>query len=433
MTQNTSSRPEMPQARGHHSRLEKIIYVVILGMLTAFGPVCTDIYLPALPAMGHDFEADPSLTQLSLTATFLGLALGQLIIGPLSDALGRRRPLLVSLLVFTLASLLCATAPSIYWLIFWRFFQGLAGAGGMVLSRSMAADTFSGAKLASFVGLLMTVNSVAPILGPMLGSALVTLGSWQLVFYTLALWGLLLVVVSHFKIDETHHTASGQGQLKKALADMGHELLNRRLMWYVVALSFVSGALFGYISASPFVFQVIYGLNPGQYGLVFGCIALCMSVCGLVAGVGVRLIGEWRLTLASLFLLLVIGLLLLVWAGLHPPVWVVLVTLMVMGGVTATANTAGFNLVMGARRGGVGAANGILGVMNFLFGALVSPLMGVMGEHSMVPLGLCVTLSGILGLGFFLTAGRGGGRAISVDTPPAAADAEAAIAKAADD
>ena len=164
---------------GHSPAASSFFYLLALGLLCAFGPLCTDIYLPGLPAICNYYGIDTSTAQLSLTSCFLGLAFGQIVAGPISDALGRKKPMLISVAVFAVSSLLCATASSAIELIVWRFIQGFAGAGGLVISRSIACDSYQGEKLTRFMSLLMTINSVAPVAGPVIGSALITFFSWR--------------------------------------------------------------------------------------------------------------------------------------------------------------------------------------------------------------------------------------------------------------
>ena len=185
------------------SRRRRLYLAVLLGMLAAFGPLCTDTYLPSLPAMGADLSLSTAATQLTITACLLGMALGQLFVGPLSDGTGRRGPLLCALVFFTLASACCVAARSGHGFIALRFAQGLGGAGGIVLSRAVACDLFRGPELTSFMSLLMAVNSVAPIAGPVLGGALAGLGGWPWVFIFLTGMGVALLLFCAFGLPET--------------------------------------------------------------------------------------------------------------------------------------------------------------------------------------------------------------------------------------
>ena len=258
------------------------VNIIMLAMLAAFGPFCTDLYLPALPAITRELNTDAASIQLTLTTSFLGLALGQLFIGPISDAYGRKRPLYASLVVFALSSVACALAPNITFLIIARFFQGLAGAGGIVLSRAIACDLYQGARLTQFMSLLMTINSLAPILGPICGSLIAQYFDWPALFIFLALWGALLLIASFKAIDETLPPDKRSPQIKEAIFDLGRELKNPPFMCLALALSLISGAFFGYLAASPFIFQEIFGLTPFEYSLVFGLNAPRTQDCACV-------------------------------------------------------------------------------------------------------------------------------------------------------
>ena len=305
--------------------------------------------------------------QLTLTTSFLGLALGQLFIGPISDAFGRKRPLYLSLIVFALSSVACALAPNITFLIIARLFQGMAGAGGIVLSRAIACDMYQGARLTQFMSLLMTVNSLAPILGPIVGSLISTFFDWPAMFLFLALWGVLLLLGSFKAVPESLPPAKRSPQISGAIWGMCKEFTNARFMCLALSLSFVQGGFFGYLASSPFIFQTIFGLSPFAYSVVFALNALCITVAAnilqLVATAALGL--DVCLELNSIV--------------------IVCLSFALFVAMMGAAQTAGFGLVMGARSGGAGAASGLFGVLQFVFGAISAPLVGLMGESSMVP------------------------------------------------
>lgn len=389
------------------STLRYVVYLFALGMLCAFGPLCTDIYLPGLPDISTYFGADPSVTQLSLTTAFLGLALGQVFVGPISDAVGRRIPLYISLVVFVVTSFLCAASSSIWMLIVFRFIQGMAGSGGLVLSRSIACDRFQGPELAKFMSLLMTINSVAPIVGPILGSLIITFASWQVIFIALAGWGILLVALCAWDVPESLPVEKREGHIVDSFVGMFKECLNLRFMLYVFSFSFVMAGFFGYLSASPFVFQVIYEFTPFQYSLVFGSIAICVSVTAMLAGRLVRRMGEIRIIVIAYIVMLLAALDVAACAFIEPASFVPVVAgLLVFCAMMGASQTAGFSVVMSVKKGGAGSASGLYGVMNFLFGAMATPLMGIMGDRSMVPLGLCLLICSLLAMWLFVWARR---------------------------
>ncbi len=385
------------------SRVNLIIYLVVLGMLAAFGPVCTDIYLPALPVITKDLLSDPAVIQLSLTTSFLGLAVGQVFIGPISDALGRKLPLLISLILFAITSAACAMAQDVWFLIIMRFFQGCAGAGGVVLCRTMACDMFKGPALTSFMSILMTINSLAPICGPILGSLIVTFASWHYLFWFLALWGILLFTVTLIKIDDTLPVEKRETKITSALLDMIKQLLNRRFFLLTMSMSFLMGGFFSYLAASPFVFQSIYGYSPLGYSFVFGTNAILLSLLALAGGRFSRRVGDAKIVVFSIIVMLTASVSSIAVALIRPESSIpAFLSIMAFVMLLGASQTSGFTLCMDARTGGAGAASGLFGVMCFLFGAIMSPLVGLMGEDSMLPLSLCMLTSAVFALILFV-------------------------------
>lgn len=376
--------------------------IIMLGMLTAFGPFCTDLYLPAVPTITRELLTDASTMQLTLTTSFLGLALGQLFIGPISDAFGRKRPLYLSLIVFALSSVACAYAPNITFLIIARLFQGMAGAGGIVLSRAIACDMYQGAKLTQFMGLLMTINSLAPILGPIVGSLITTFFDWPAMFLFLALWGLLLLLGSVTSVPESLPPTKRSPQISSAIVGMFKEFTNARFMCLAVSLSFVQGSFFGYLASSPFIFQTIFGFSPFAYSVIFAINAACITVAANIAGQMAKRLSEAFVVKLALVLQLIstacFGLEVIF--ELHNIVLVCL-SLAVFVAMMGSAQTAGFGLVMGSRKGGAGAASGLFGVLTFIFGAFCAPLVGLMGETSMMPQFLIMVVCTICALVLF--------------------------------
>ncbi|MCR5084993.1 MAG: multidrug effflux MFS transporter [Succinivibrionaceae bacterium] len=395
------------QGPAGHGRPGGALFVFCLGMLTAFGPLCTDIYLPALPEVARGFGCEAALAQLSLTTSFLGLALGQLLVGPISDALGRRLPLFCSLAAFSLSSLMCALSGSVWSFIAWRLVQGLAGAGGIVLARAIACDLFRGSDLTRFMALLMTVNSVAPILGPILGSLIVTFLPWQAIFIFLCAFGALLIALSALTIPETAPLTHGRARVLPAVAGMFRELTNLRFLTLALAMSCVMGPFFGYLAASPFIFQSIYGFSELGYSLTFAGFTVLLSLLGLISGRLSHRVGDARLVRLSLSVMLLGALCMLAVALVVPasPVFVI-IALALFIPFNGSTQSPGFGLVMGAVAGGMGAASGIFGVMHFITGALCSPLVGLMGDHSMIPLAVIMLAGAILAL-LFLKIGLG--------------------------
>lgn len=253
-------------------------FAAILGLLTAIGPLCSDFYLPALPEIATHLHTSTTLTQLSLTSALIGLGLGQLFFGPMSDRMGRKMPLLISLLLFVVASVLCATTQNIYALIGWRFVQGVAGAGGSVLARSIARDNYHGSMLTQFFALLMTVNGIAPVVSPVLGGYISSHFDWRMLFWVMAAAGLALLVASQLFIRESLSEKSSAGSL---LGTAKTVLKNRRFMRFCLIQAFMLAGLFSYIGASSFVLQNEYGLSAMQFSLLFGVNGIGLIISAL--------------------------------------------------------------------------------------------------------------------------------------------------------
>lgn len=352
-------------------------YAIVLGMLTAIGPICTDLYLPALPDITRQMDTTNTLTQLSLTASLIGLGLGQLFFGPLSDRMGRKRPLLLSLLLFIVSSVLCASTQDIHWLIFWRFVQGIAGAGGSVLSRAIARDKYQGTLLTQFFALLMTITGIAPIVSPILGGYITSLLHWRALFWTMAVIGVVLVLCATLLLKETlQEKSSGESLLKTSLI----VLKNRHFSTFCFIQAFMLAGLFSYIGSSSFVLQNEYGLTPIQFSLVFGVNGVGMIISALIFARLARRISGATLLKNGLALAVLLALMTAVFAWLNmavPALVGLFFTVAVNSGISTIAGSAAMNSV-DARHSGTASA--LLGMLMFVFGGIATPLSGLGGE-----------------------------------------------------
>lgn len=263
--------------------------IFILGALSAFGPLSLDMYLPALPKLAQDLHTTASAVQLSLTSCLLGLALGQIVAGPLSDALGRRKPLIVSLLIYAISSLLCVFAPDVFLLVMFRFIQGLAGAAGIVISRAVVRDLYSGTELTKFYSSLMLINGAAPILAPIFGGQLLNYVSWRGVFVTLSIIGVLMTISVVLGLPESLSTTKRQsGGLAGTLTTFRKLIKDKRFIGYCLSQGFVAAAMFAYISGSSFVIQNLYHVSEQNYSLIFALngvgIIFASQITGRLAG-----------------------------------------------------------------------------------------------------------------------------------------------------
>ncbi|WP_371478520.1 multidrug effflux MFS transporter [Kitasatospora sp. NBC_00315] len=380
--------------------------VAVLGGLVALGPLTTDLYLPALPALTADLHSTPAAAQLTLTFSMLGIAAGQLVFGPLSDRLGRRRPLLAGLAAYALATLVCLTATSLPVLVAGRFVQGMAGAAGLVIGRAIARDRYDGVAVVRFLASIGLISGLAPILAPMLGAQLLRATSWRGTFGALLALGVLLLLIAVAALRETlpPHRRHGGG-LGATLRAIGGLLRDTRFLGLVLTSTFAFGALFGYISGSSFVLQHVYGVSPQTYSLLFGLNSVAivgvsqlngrllahrfparglmtagLAVCAAAATALVLLTGVWDLGLA----------------GFCPAVFVMMGSMGVV-----LPNSAATALTM-VDPPSAGSASALLGLGTFLCGAVVAPLSSAGGEPSALVLGVVVLTCALLSCAAYL-------------------------------
>jgi DHA1 family bicyclomycin/chloramphenicol resistance-like MFS transporter len=398
----------MPTPTAPPARKRRLGLILMLGGLSMFAPLSIDMYLPALPTLSRDLGATASEAQLTLSAFFLGLALGQAVIGPFSDALGRRRPLLVGLVAYAIASLLCAIAPNIGALIGLRFVQGFAGAAGLVISRAIVRDLHSGVAAARFMSVLMLVSGLGPILAPIFGGQLLRFAPWQGLFLLLAIAGGLLCIVVSTRLPETLPAETRQtGGLGTTITTFGQLLTNRAFMGYALANGLAIGGVFAYISGSPFILQDVYGVSPQTFSFIFGLNAIGLVSAGQING---RLVGrvepERLLTIAlttaacgSLALLAVVSIGGLGLIGLLPPLFVVLASLgFIMPNATVLALSGAPKIA--------GSASALLGLMQFALGSVVAPLVGLGGTATAFPMALTLATLDLAALATFLLLAR---------------------------
>ncbi|MYW64579.1 Bcr/CflA family efflux MFS transporter [Streptomyces sp. SID8379] len=387
-----TSAPRAPVRAGRTS----LLVTLVLGGLTAVPALSMDMYLPALPEVTDVLHTSAATAQLTLTACLTGMALGQLVVGPMSDRWGRRRPLLIGLFVYVAATAICAFAPSAALLIAFRLLQGLAGSAGIVIARAVVRDLYDGVAMARFFSTLMLISGVAPIVAPLIGGQVLRVTDWRGVFVVLTVIGVALTALVWKSLPETlAPERRHSGGVGEALRTMRGLLADRVFAGYMIAGGFAFAALFAYISASPFVIQEIYGASPQTFSLLFGLNSIGLIAVGQLNGkvlVGrvnldkVLAVGLTLIVAASVFLLLVatgtfgspeeLGL---------APVATGLFVLMASMAL-ATPNTNALALMRTPHA--AGSASALLGTSSFLIGAVASPLVGIAGEHTAVPMAL---------------------------------------------
>jgi MFS transporter, DHA1 family, multidrug resistance protein len=378
----TPSPPEAPsQARMPIQR------ILILGALSAFGPLSLDMYLPALPSLAQQLGGSPSAAQLTLTACLLGLAGGQVVAGPASDAAGRRPPLLLGLLAYALTSLFCALAPSIGVLIGLRLLQGLGGAAGIVIARATVRDLYGGLDLARFMAWMMAVNGLAPILAPILGGQLLRVTSWRGVFAVLAVIGIALLGAAAFGLRETLPAEQRRpGGIGATLRIFTRLLTDRTFVGYALSAGLALAAMFAYIAGAPFVLENIYHVSPQGFSLIFATNALGVVLSSQISGRLVRRLGARRLLTIGLGVALAGGLLLpvVVVANLGLPGILPALFLVVASVGLISPNAVA--LALAAHTRDAGSASALLGVLQYIIGAAVAPLVGLWGTATALPM-----------------------------------------------
>jgi len=373
---------------------QRAVYVLILGALTALGPFTIDLYLPAFPQIEGDLDVSTAAVQLTLTATTLGFALGQLLVGPWSDKVGRRLPLILATSVHVIASIGVAFSPDISWLLAFRVLQGFGAAAGGVVAMATVRDLFGGYPLVRMLSRLALVTGIAPIAAPVIGSQLLLVMPWRGMFGVLAAYGVIIMVLAALFIVETLPPARRVEKGHSTLGERYRSLFTDRIF---VGVAIIGGMTFAglcaYLSASSFLFQDVYGLDPQGYGLLFAANSI-----GVVIGVQVSsrlakyfgpawiLAGSTAVLLGSAIAIVVLELAGAGLLGTVIPLWLFI-----------TACGFGFPCVqvLALTNHGkeAGTAASVLGAMNFGLAGIISPIVGLFGIADGVPMGTVMAIT----------------------------------------
>lgn len=366
---------------------------LVLGALEAFGPLSMDLYLPQLPQLARTLDTTDALAQTTMSVCMVGLGLGQLIAGPLSDRFGRKRPLVLGVVLFTVFSVLCAIAPSIEVLLIARFMQGLAGSAGVVISMAVARDLFEGIALSRMLSLLALVTSVTPIIAPVIGGQLARFMDWRGIFFVLAGVGVVLSCVAAFGLRETLHEGRHEGAVFSTTASHISATLREPLFVLIMCASALGGvAFFSYLSMSSFVFQGEFGFTPQLFSIIFAINALAQLGGSQLSRVLVMRLGPARMYLtgqiagAAATTLLLVGTML----GASPLVFVVLLALAL--GAFGLSGPNGSTLALSAHGSRAGTASALLGAAMFVVGAVVAPAVSALAGTSALVMGASLAI-----------------------------------------
>jgi DHA1 family bicyclomycin/chloramphenicol resistance-like MFS transporter len=381
------------------SRGQRLVYILALGALVALGPFTVDLYLPAFPSVAHDFGASDAAVQLTLTATSIGFAVGQLLIGPWSDKIGRRTPLLLATALHVVASLGVALAPDIQLLAVLRVVQGIGAAGGGVVAMATIRDLFGGQPLVRMLSRMALVSGLAPILAPVIGSQLLRVTDWRGVFVALAAYGALVLAVAALLIIETlppeHRGSGGHTTVRQRYSALFHD---RIFVGVAIIGGMIFSALFAYLSSSSFLLQDVFGLNAQQFGLVFGINSIGVVLGSQSASRIVRRVApQWVLVIALPVMLLgsiAIGVFAILGFGLLSvliPLWVILTSCGFCFPIVQV-------LALAHHGEEAGTAASVLGAFNFGVAGLISPIVGLLGISSGLPMAQVMVVTLVIAL-----------------------------------
>jgi DHA1 family bicyclomycin/chloramphenicol resistance-like MFS transporter len=370
----------------------------MLAMFSGLGPFTFDMYLPSFPQMMTFFGTTASTIQVSLTACLFGLAIGQLTMGALSDVYGRRRPLIFAMIIYCLSSLGCAVAPNIGIFIALRFIQGFAVSAGTI-SSAIARDTYNGTELTKFFSLISVMSSVAPLLAPVAGSAVISFTEWEGVFYFLGILGFILSITTIWRLKESLPAQKRvRGSFGEMLGNFKSLLGNRVFMGYVLAQGFMLGGVFAYVAGTPFVYQKIYGVSPQVFSMLFALNGIVLITVSQIVRKLAGRISEHTILHFGLGLSFIATITVLVVVLTHGPLFALVIPLVCYVASLGTISPVSFTLAMESQGHIAGSAAALLGVIPFLLGCVSSPLVGIAGEYSAVPLGVILLAASLLSI-----------------------------------
>lgn len=374
-----------------------IFLLIFLGMLSAFGPFVTDMYLPVLPGMAEIFHCSVSTAQMGLTMSLIGLAVGQLFFGPLSDKYGRKPVLISSMAVFIVSTVVILFSPTMEWFNVCRLLQGIGGAGGIVLSRSIATDYYTGRELAKILAIIGAINGIAPVVSPVAGGLISTFTGWEGIFMVLLGIGVVIVGMCFlFRESHPYEKRTHQGILK-TFASFGKLLRMPYYDVYVLMYGFACAVLFAYISSASFIIQNHYGFSP----LIFSvCFAINSVFIGIGSGISVKFKNSQNAAMVGAILLVCTCLLQIFLSNMHDAFAIyegANILILTCAGIIFTASTT---LAMSEGREYIGSASAIFGSTGFLFGGIVSPLVGIgsITQSTMIATGVCAVLILVLAI-----------------------------------
>ncbi|WP_367121491.1 multidrug effflux MFS transporter [Staphylococcus capitis] len=373
-----------------------MILIIILGVMTAFGPLTIDTYTLSLPKVQHDFGTTTSEIQLTLSFAMIGLALGQFLFGPISDVFGRKRIATILMMIYLIATFLSIFTGHLTVFLILRLIQGLTSGGAIVIAKASVGDKYHGNELAKFLASLMVVNGIISILAPLLGGFVLSISNWRMIFAFLTLIAFIVLIGIFLKMPAHTQTMQTYLQFKDILKDFLYLLKKPTFVIPMLLQGLTYVMLFSYSSASPFITQKIYHMSAPQFSVMLAINGVGLIVVSQIVALLVEKISRQKL-LIYLTIMQIVGVILLIATlALHLPLYVLLTAFFINISPVTSIAPLGFSMAMEERTGGSGNASSLLGLFQFILGGIISPLVGLNGEHDMTPYLLIISVTAIL-------------------------------------
>lgn len=373
-----------------------MILIIILGVMTAFGPLTIDTYTPSLPKVQHDFGTTTSEIQLTLSFAMIGLALGQFLFGPISDVFGRKRIATILMMIYLVATFLSIFTGHLTLFLILRLIQGLTSGGAIVIAKASVGDKYHGNELAKFLASLMVVNGIISILSPLLGGFVLSISNWRMIFAFLTLIAFIVLIGIFLKMPAHTQTMQTRLQFKDILKDFLYLLKKPTFVIPMLLQGLTYVMLFSYSSASPFITQKIYHMSAPQFSVMLAINGVGLIIVSQIVALLVEKISRQKL-LIYLTIVQIVGVILLIATlALHLPLYVLLIAFFINISPVTSIAPLGFSMAMEERTGGSGNASSLLGLFQFILGGIISPLVGLNGEHDMTPYLLIISVTAIL-------------------------------------
>ncbi|WP_336831590.1 multidrug effflux MFS transporter [Staphylococcus pseudoxylosus] len=373
-----------------------LMVIIMLGIMTTFGPLTIDMYVPSLPNVQSDFGTTTSQVQLTLSFAMIGLAIGQFTFGPLSDAYGRKKIALLIISIYVIASLIAVFTTSLSLLLVIRLIQGLTGGGAIVIAKASIGDQHKGKSLAKGLASLLVVNGIITILAPLIGGYALSVSNWKAIFLILTIVSFAILIFAFFKMEETRDTDLTKLNFSLIFKDFGYLLKKPTFIIPMLLQGLTYVMLFSFSSAAPFITQKIYDMTPQQFSILFALNGIGLIIMSQLTALLVEYINRYFL-LILLTLIQIAGVVLIIFTLIfHLPLWVLIIAFFLNVCPVTGIGPLSFTLAMESRTGGSGNASSLLGLFQFILGGIMSPLVGLKGEYSVMPYLIILTITAIL-------------------------------------